>query len=187
MTTQTWTKLHTQTMNQQWTPAVYEQPCQVLTWSKPHHCTFCCLSLTACLVTRDRQTHTIDLSESKFPYCLTCCQRIQMELSSLLLSSIPTLQAGTSLSLLFSRILLKYIVGVAFNHEMFECEIHGKWSNLQPNIHTHVQCCHASVGLAQAHINNILQYTQTLFRIACTSPSLIQCGNSCLLVTKFGL
>ena len=30
--------------------AMYERSCHVLTWSKPHHRTFCSLSLTACLV-----------------------------------------------------------------------------------------------------------------------------------------
>ena len=93
-------------------------------------------SQPALIVTRNQQTHTIDL----LPYRLTCCQRIQMELYLLSISFMPMLQAGTSLSLLFSRFFLKYTVGVAINHKMFECEIHGKWSNIQANIHTHVQC-----------------------------------------------
>ena len=94
--------------------------------------------------TQSSESYHIDLSVSKLPYRLTCCQRIQMELSSLSLSFMPTLQAGTSPSLLFSRILLKYTVGVAFNHsEVFECT-HLKFTvSDQTNKQTYTHTCNA--------------------------------------------
>ena len=76
-------------------PAMYERSCQARTWNQR---TSCCLSLIACLVRRSSVGLTIVQKVS----CRACCQRIQLGLSSLLLSFTPTLQSVSSTSRSFS-------------------------------------------------------------------------------------
>ena len=82
---------------------VYEQSCQYLKQPSPPYI----LSLTTCLVTHDRLTHSIDLSQSKLPCVLAMHSNCKSFL--LLLSFTLTVQSGSSPTSSFHGFELKYV------------------------------------------------------------------------------
>ena len=112
-------------------------------------------SLVACLVTQSSDSHHSSQS------CRACCQCIELKSSSLSLSFTATLQSGSSPSCSFSRLLLSFLLKyisaawTCHHRKIFDCAhlrftVSGRCKQTNKHTHTHAQCSHASVGLAQA-------------------------------------
>ena len=86
--------------------------------ANPHHHTFCCLSLAACLVTQLSDCTIVQKVSWR-----VCCQHIHLESPSLSLPFMLTQQSGSSPSHLFSRLSWSACnLAWPFNQcEIFEC------------------------------------------------------------------
>ena len=109
-----------------------------------------------CLASRLPSHAAIRLIAYRFISCRACYKRIQLELSTFLVSFMSTLQSGSSPSLSFSQLSWSTLrCGQSWrNIWMHSFEIYGKWlvqaskQEASKLTHTHAQCGHTSVGLA---------------------------------------
>ena len=134
MATWTWAKLHTQSMSCVW--AVMHLPKAALTTIHS------AISLTACLVTCDHQTHNIDLLERKLPCMLpTNSTGIVFALTLFHIDAAGWQWSFTLILLVFAKVH----IGVTFNHhEMFECvhlEFMVSGQSKQTSIYRYTHAC----------------------------------------------
>lgn len=124
-------------------------------------------SVTHNLVTHDRLTHSIDLSQSKLPCVLAMHSNCKSFL--LLLSFTLTVQSGSSPTSLFSWVWAE--VCTFQHHERCECT-HLKFTK-QTNKQAYTQCSHAGVGVTQAHPNKPV-YIDVIFILGIRTNSKYQ-------------